>query len=156
LLAAICSRQGVDAGSPWLNCGLPTVNCQLLFVYGTLKRGFKRHRFLQAARAQFLCRGSVRGRLFDLGHYPGVLPSDHPCDVVLGEVYRLPNPALALRVLDAMEGCAATSDAGEYRRELARVTLDHGKAAEAWVYWLNRQAGPQRRITNGDYRHSSR
>ena len=44
----------------------------LLFVYGTLMRGFRLHDVL-ASRAAFVGEGLVQGLLFDLGRYPAAL-----------------------------------------------------------------------------------
>jgi gamma-glutamylcyclotransferase (GGCT)/AIG2-like uncharacterized protein YtfP len=128
----------------------------LLFVYGTLQRGFSRHRFLKAARAQFLSRGTIRARLFNLGDYPGATPSRHPGQRVQGEVYRLPKPDLAFRVLDVVEGCRPAASTGEYRRGLTLVVLDDGTTVTAWVYWLNRPRGAARPIRPGIYSSGSR
>lgn len=128
----------------------------LFFAYGTLRRGFCRHKFLEAARAQFLSRGTVRGELYDLGEYPGAVPSESSSALVRGAVYRLPNPARALRVVDQVEGLASGSpEQSLYRRALATVTLQNGTKVEAWIYWLNRHLGPRRRIPSGKYEVNS-
>ena len=129
-----------------------TGHLSLFFAYGTLRRGFCRHKFLKAARAQFLWRGTVRGELFDLGAYPGAIPSQNKSALVRGEVYRLPNPACTLQVLDHVEGIAPGSPGQNlYRRELALVTLEDGTAVEAWIYWLTLMHLPKRRILSGEY-----
>jgi gamma-glutamylcyclotransferase (GGCT)/AIG2-like uncharacterized protein YtfP len=129
------------------------VNCQLLFVYGTLRRGFSRHKFLKAARAQFLSLGTVHGELYDLGDYPGAEPSPHPRALITGEIYRLPHAEQALQVLDEVEGVRASSPgSGEYRRDSVRVTLRNGQMVDAWIYWLNRRHGWKRTIPSGDYK----
>ena len=43
---------------------------------------------------------NYQGRLYWIGYYPGVVPSDDPADVVRGEVYRLRNANLVLRRTD--------------------------------------------------------
>ena len=133
-----------------------TGHSSLFFAYGTLRRGFCRHKFLKAARAQFLARGTVRGELFDLGAFPGAIPSPNKSALVRGEVYRLPNPARTLQVLDCVEGMAPGSpEHNLYRRELALVTLENGTTVEAWIYWLNRVHTPRRRIPCGEYEVNS-
>jgi gamma-glutamylcyclotransferase (GGCT)/AIG2-like uncharacterized protein YtfP len=124
----------------------------LVFVYGTLRRGFPRHVVLQMAEAQYAGKGTVQGELFDLGNYPGARPSSSPYKRVVGELYRLRNPARALRLLDRVEeyrlGNPRTS---LFVREIATVDLGKGKPIRAWVYWLNRVSGPARQIITGDY-----
>jgi gamma-glutamylcyclotransferase (GGCT)/AIG2-like uncharacterized protein YtfP len=72
-----------------------------LFVYGTLMRGFD-HPMAQllAANADFLGQARCRGRLYLIKHYPGLLLSDDPHDVVFGEVFRLRERDALLREFD--------------------------------------------------------
>jgi len=51
-----------------------------LFVYGTLRRGFELHSYLRRQSARFLGEGIIGGRLYDLGEYPGAIPSSLPGD----------------------------------------------------------------------------
>ena len=132
------------------------MNCQLFFAYGTLRRGFSRHKYLEFLRAQYLSRGAARGKLFNLGDYPGAVPSTNPADFVVGEVYRLPGPARALKLLDEWEGIRPESPvSGLFRREIAEIELGNGTVIEAWIYWLNRWHNPKRRIRSGDYTRNS-
>jgi len=114
----------------------------LLFTYGTLMKDYALHHVL-ARGARFVERGKVRGRLLDLGSYPGMVTG---VGQVKGEVYRLEDPEL-LPVLDAEEG---------YNFERTRVgaTLASGRHARVWVY---RYRGPREGavpILDGDYRRA--
>ena len=103
-------------------------------------RGYALHRVL-APRSTFLGHGGVRGRLLDLGRYPGLIDG---AGRVRGEVYRLDDPEL-LPVLDREEGY-------NFERRRAIVTLANGRRVRAWVY---HHRGPQNRavpIPGGDYR----
>ena len=103
-------------------------------------RGFALNRVL-AARSTLLGDGAVRGRLLDLGRYPGLVVG---AGRVHGEIYRLDDPEL-LPVLDREEGY-------NFERRRAIVTLANGRRAGAWIY---RYRGPQNRaapIPDGDYR----
>jgi gamma-glutamylcyclotransferase (GGCT)/AIG2-like uncharacterized protein YtfP len=112
----------------------------LLFVYGTLMRGFGLHRLLDG-RARLVGRGAIGGRLFDLGAYPAAVPD--PDGRIRGEVYALADPAL-WRVLDSAEG-------PQYHRGEVSVLMDDGGQRTASVYWFR---GPLRGvpISGGDYR----
>jgi gamma-glutamylcyclotransferase (GGCT)/AIG2-like uncharacterized protein YtfP len=70
-----------------------------VFVYGTLKRGYGNHRLL-IGRSIFVGADSIRGKLYDLGNFPGVW---HGNDLVQGEVYKIAGPEV-LRDLDCLEG----------------------------------------------------
>jgi gamma-glutamylcyclotransferase (GGCT)/AIG2-like uncharacterized protein YtfP len=112
----------------------------LLFAYGTLMRGFSRHRFLVAGAA-YVGAATARGTLVDLGRYPGLVEGRGR---VRGEVYRLHTPEL-LPTLDREEGY-------NFVRSRATVTLASGRRARAWLY---RYRGPRERavpIPHGDYR----
>ncbi|HTO04497.1 MAG TPA: gamma-glutamylcyclotransferase family protein [Opitutus sp.] len=84
---------------------------QLVFVYGTLKRGGSNHEFLRGQDFRGEARTIPGFRLVDLGDYPGLLayPDDH--DGVTGEVWWVDNATLAR--LDELEGL----NEGLYRRE---------------------------------------
>jgi len=114
----------------------------MIFVYGTLMRGYTLHAAL-AAGATFLTTGHVGGRLLDLGHYPGLVAG---AGRVQGEVYRLDEPQL-LPLLDREEGY-------NFVRCRAIVTLAGGRRARVWLY---RYRGPRERasvIPDGDYRRA--
>lgn len=113
----------------------------LLFVYGTLMRGFSLHRLL-VGRAEYLGAGTVKARLLDLGSYPGAVRDVH--GVVTGEVYRVSEPRL-WTVLDSAEG-------PQYHREEATVRVADGREVLAFIYSY---VGPVDRgvpIPDGDYR----
>ncbi len=116
----------------------------LLFVYGSLRRGFEAQDLMRRLGARYVGKGSVRGRLFDLGNFPGALRTPGTSTRVIGELYQLPSAASALKSLDRYEG-------NRYRRELAEVALRDGKRARAWIYWLKRAPASQRRIKGGEY-----
>ncbi len=155
-----------------MNFQLSTVNCKLLFVYGTLRRGFRLHGVLERLGAQYVRRGNIQGELFDLGDFPGARKTESSggssaglqpgtaalkggATLVVGEVYQLQNPARALKSLDEVEGFRSHAPAGSagslFRREIVWVTLQNGERLSAWVYWLNRASVPGRRIDSGDY-----
>lgn len=120
---------------------------QLLFVYGTLKRRptGRHHALLRAAR--FVSGGSVRGDLYDLGSYPGLVRAPHTDRRVVGEVYELPSEGIdrMLHELDAYEG-------DEYIRARVYVTLPKAGRRAAWTYLLrNRPPRSARPIASGRY-----
>jgi gamma-glutamylaminecyclotransferase len=87
----------------------------LVFVYGTLKRGFSNHR--QLAGQKFIGEARTVGgfSLFDLDGFPALVAWPEDRAGVTGEVWSV-DPA-ALRRLDAFEGLHE----GMYRRELIQL-----------------------------------
>jgi gamma-glutamylcyclotransferase (GGCT)/AIG2-like uncharacterized protein YtfP len=111
----------------------------LLFVYGTLMRGFDHPMArLLSANADFLGEARCQGRLHLIKHYPGLLLSDDPADIVHGELFRLRERDALLRELDMYEACGEGFAAPtEYVRQTLDVTLADGGSREAWTYIYN-------------------
>jgi gamma-glutamylcyclotransferase (GGCT)/AIG2-like uncharacterized protein YtfP len=111
----------------------------LLFVYGTLMRGFGHPMArLLSAHADFLGEARCRGRLYRIEQYPGLVPSDDPTDVVFGELYRLRARDELLAEFDTYEACGeGFPPPTEYVRQLLQVTRGDEAAIEAWTYVYN-------------------
>src|SRR6195952_1982905 len=104
----------------------------LLFVYGTLMRGFD-HPMAQllSRSADFIGEARCQGRLYLIKHYPGLLLSDEPTDIVFGELFRLRQPVECLREFDMYEACGeGFAEPTEYVRRMLPVTLDDGAVSE--------------------------
>lgn len=129
----------------------------LLFVYGTLMRGFDHPMArLLSANADFVGEAQCRGRLYLVKHYPGLVLSDDAADVVHGEVYRLRAPDELLREFDMYEACGeGFVPPTEYLRQMLRVVLANGAAGEiqsqAWTYVYNWQVDQLPRIASGRF-----
>jgi gamma-glutamylcyclotransferase (GGCT)/AIG2-like uncharacterized protein YtfP len=124
-----------------------------LFVYGTLMRGFDHPMArLLSANADFLGEATCRGRLYLVKHYPGLVLSDDPADIVSGELYRLRERDALLREFDMYEACGAGFAAPtEYVRNMLEVTLGDGSAGEAWTYLYNWPVVHLPRIESGRF-----
>jgi gamma-glutamylcyclotransferase (GGCT)/AIG2-like uncharacterized protein YtfP len=124
-----------------------------LFVYGTLMRGFDHPMArLLAAHAESLGEATCRGRLVLVKHYPGLLLSDAPSDLVHGEVFHLRAASELLRELDMYEACGdGFAEPTEYLRQLIEVRLADGAATQAWTYVYNWPAGDLPRIASGRF-----
>ena len=113
-----------------------TAECHLLFVYGTLRRGFELHHHLARLGARFRTEGKVAAELIDRGRYPGARPSGRKGKWVCGELFQLRHPARDLRVLDEVEGFIPAAPArSEFVRAAAEVIMKKGARDRAWVYW---------------------
>ncbi len=105
-------------------------------------RGYALHPVL-ARGAAFVGAARVRGRLLDLGRYPGLIAGP---GAVHGEVFRIDRPEL-LPALDREEGY-------NFERRPATVTLARGRRARAWVYWYRGSQNGAVRIPDGKYRRA--
>ena len=139
-----------------MSAAKPEISRDNLFVFGTLLSGYDHPMARRLAReAELLGPGRCCGRLYLVGHYPGMVLSDDPADQVFGELYRLREPRQLLRVLDDYEGCGeGSAEPTEFVRRLHAVTLD-GDASEAtmeaWVYLFNRPVEHLPRIVSGRF-----
>jgi gamma-glutamylaminecyclotransferase len=112
---------------------------ELLFVYGTLRRGGSNH--FRMAGARFMAAGTVRGRIYQIDWFPGLI-LDAAAGGVRGEVFAA--DARLIAQLDAFEGT-------DYRRVRAVVTTDDGESIDAWLWeWLG-AVDETRRIVSGDW-----
>jgi gamma-glutamylcyclotransferase (GGCT)/AIG2-like uncharacterized protein YtfP len=116
-----------------------------LFVYGTLQVGERLHHYIEGLGPTATTASSVKGRLFDLGSYPGLsLDGDA---TISGERLRFEDIHAALTVLDEVEGCYGPGAANNlYKRKV--VELSDGPA---WTYVY---VGPDEGvpIPSGDWR----
>ncbi|HEV7879860.1 gamma-glutamylcyclotransferase family protein [Bradyrhizobium sp.] len=123
-----------------------------LFVYGTLMRGFDHPMAKLLSRsAEFIGPARCQGRLYLVKHYPGLVLSDDPADVVFGELVRLHAPDTSLVTLDDYEGCGPDIASPQYLRRLLPVTLGDGTVSEAWTYVYNRPVAKLKRIASGRF-----
>ena len=142
-----------------------------LFVYGTLLSGL-REDWRKKVRAELVGEGTIKGRLYDLGDYPGVrLAGGRSAKFVRGELYRLGDPERATRILDQYEHYFPVApEKSLFIRELVMVTLlgrpsepralasvpggtlADGNKRRAWTYLYNRPVDHARLIPSGSYR----
>ena len=124
-----------------------------LFVYGTLMRGFDHPMAKLLSRsAALIGEARCRGRLYRVKHYPGLVLSDEPGEVVFGELYRLYAPDELLREFDMYEACGEGFAAPtEYVRRVLPVTVADGQAEEAWTYLYNWPVAGLPRIASGRF-----
>jgi gamma-glutamylcyclotransferase (GGCT)/AIG2-like uncharacterized protein YtfP len=119
---------------------------ELVFVYGTLRRGGSNH--FRMDGAGFHGAATLRGRIYRFDWYPGLVLDESGVDIS-GELYAV-GPA-QLAELDRFEGLSAGEIEGsEYRRVQVSVTSEAGPV-NAWVWeWI----GPvheANRIPGGDW-----
>ncbi len=122
-----------------------------LFVYGTLMSSARHPMGRRLAReARLLGRATIRGWLFDLGRYPGLVESGEKDGLVHGEAYLLGSAEASLRWLDAYEGfMPGHPQSSDYERVLRSVELETGECLTAWVYLYRRDVGHARLIESG-------
>ena len=124
-----------------------------IFVYGTLRKGFPLHTYL-SDKARFIGKGTIGGRLYDLGTYPGVFSSE-PGEVK-GELYELEDGSKHLNILDQIEDFDPKNpESSLFIRALTEVRLSDNKTIQAWAYFLPSKPPGARLIVDGDYQRRS-
>lgn len=129
-----------------------------LFVYGTLS---PRHAPPEIAstvrRLRPVGAASVRGRLYDLGEYPGAILSKSSRSVIRGEVFELPGDAQTLSSLDNYEGFEPGKPGSSlFVRRAWPVVLDDGTRLRCWVYVYNGDTRRALPVRNGRYTRRGR
>ena len=130
-------------------------NPNLIFVYGTLRRDFANESSnILAREGSFAGEGLVRGCLFRLGSYAGLVLSEDPNEFVRGDLFDIPldRHLVVLDQLDRYENCAPSDPRPhQYKRGLVDVFTNTGATVTAWAYLLNRPIGDLEPIESGDY-----
>lgn len=128
------------------------MNSRYLFVYGSLMLniGSPMSAFL-AQHAQFIGVGKVRGHLYDIGSYPGLVLNQQTNDEVIGHVFALKNAPQTWQILDKYEDYREDDPENSlYRRVNVTVALlEESKVCQTYVY--NRSVEDLQRIPTGNY-----
>lgn len=128
-----------------------------LFVYGTLLSAAGHPMGARLQReARLIGPASIRGKLYRITRYPGLVESTNCQDRVHGEVYALNTPASTLKWLDAYEGIVPGKHASnEYERVERDVRLASGENMTAWVYLYRGDVSRFRLIPSGRWADAS-
>ena len=124
-----------------------------LFVYGTLS---PRHAPPEIAatvrRLRPVGPATVRGRLYDLGEYPGAVLSKNSRSLIRGEVFELPGDAQTLSSLDHYEEFEPEKPASSlFVRRAWPVVMEDGTRLRCWVYVYNGATKDAQPVQSGRY-----
>jgi gamma-glutamylcyclotransferase (GGCT)/AIG2-like uncharacterized protein YtfP len=126
------------------------MNNQLLFVYGTLLIADNEIGSYMRSRCVYVCDGRIKGRLYNIGEYPGAVIDENAQSFVYGRIYRV-NESSVFDMLDEYEGITpADPIPHEYRRELQVIETDAG-TLNCWMYVYNWPTTGLSQINSGDY-----
>ncbi|MHB8207403.1 gamma-glutamylcyclotransferase family protein [Mucilaginibacter sp.] len=122
-----------------------------LFVYGTLLDERNEFAIYLKQNCRFYDKGKLKGRLYDLGEYPGAIADENYPDYVYGNILELKNTAEALQYIDAYEGFGEDQEQPNlFIREIVSVEAENGQM-NCWVYLYNLSVEGFRLIESGDY-----
>ena len=119
-----------------------------LFVYGTLLRDANNDmsQFL-LQHANYIGKGFVYGRLYQVDWYPGAILTDKKSEKVFGHIYRILEGTTLFETLDVYEGV----EDGLYLRLSTRAYLDNDTECKCWMYVYNRSIANLKRIDSGNF-----
>ena len=110
-----------------------------LFVYGTLHPD-RAPAEIAAAVSQLkrIGSGTIRGRLYNLGDYPGVVIDPDHNDEIPGTIFALPNDPAILTALDRYEDFRPHNpSASLFLRVQTIATCPDGTHSACWIYVWN-------------------
>jgi gamma-glutamylcyclotransferase (GGCT)/AIG2-like uncharacterized protein YtfP len=112
-----------------------------LFVYGTLRPGHAPAEIADVVDAlKPIGKGTIMGRLYDFGDYPGVVLDGDANEKIQGDVFALPSDPQTLARLDDYEEYHPQNPEGSlFKRLRTTVTLLNGSRESCWVYVYNRK-----------------
>jgi gamma-glutamylcyclotransferase (GGCT)/AIG2-like uncharacterized protein YtfP len=96
-------------------------------------------------RATILGEASVRGRLYDIGEYPGFIKSENPDKIVCGQLMILHSDDIIYE-LDDYEGVPTV-----YTRILVKCNI-YNYQVDAWIYQYQGDLNEADLIGNGRYK----
>ena len=110
-----------------------------LFVYGTLRRKrTPREMTPVMQKLEWVGKGSVLGRIYDLGNYPGAVFDQRSSQQIQGEIYKLPLDGKVLEKLDAYEEfLPSRPDDSLFIRVVIPVQVKKGRRLNCWAYRFN-------------------
>ncbi len=118
---------------------------EVVFVYGTLRRGASNHWRMEGA--EYVGKAVVRGRMYRISWYPGLV-RDRKVGEVVGEIYGVSRELLAS--LDRFEG----DEFGRVRAEVQRVEAPDGTES-VWLWeWKGDARHPV--VRGGDWVEAER
>ncbi len=140
---------------------------EYLLVYGSLWQGTEKHlEFKMDSNLSLVTNTTIKGCLYDLGEYPGLVIEADLSDkdkekaidvpVQLFKVNKEINPKDPLKILteiDRYEECNLQNPSvSEYRRTTLPVTLGTGTIkVDAWIYLYNKSSEGKPKVENNNW-----
>lgn len=123
---------------------------EFLFVYGSLMSAYDHplSDFL-SENAQLISEAKVRGRLYKIEWYPGLVCDENSAEWVYGEVYQLQNSNI-FKVLDEYEGVTG-HPSDPYLRRIVTTQNEKGPSYNAWTYEYVHEVDETNKIEGGKY-----
>ena len=123
----------------------------LLFVYGTLLDEDNEYAHYLENNSKFYSYGKIKGKLYDIGEYPGAILSDQGNEYIHGVILEINDPENVLPVIDDYEGFGDDQpQPNEFIRVLTEVETGVGML-NCWIYLYNLSVEELPQIKSGRY-----
>lgn len=123
----------------------------LLFVYGTLLQTNNPFGSYLLNQSTHLRSGRFKGKLFDIGNYPGAIYDPKADTYVYGSLISIHNVDEVFKVLDDYEGFGIDQpQPNEFTRELIEIESSTERL-QCWVYLYNLSVTGLFDISSGNY-----
>ena len=122
-----------------------------LFVYGSLLDEDNEFAVYLKDNSKFYSTGKVRGRLYDIGEYPGAILSAEGDEYIYGNILEIDTPEKVFKLIDDYEGYGGEQSwPNEFIRVLIDIETGSG-AVSCWIYLYNLPVNGLRDIKGGRY-----
>jgi gamma-glutamylcyclotransferase (GGCT)/AIG2-like uncharacterized protein YtfP len=123
----------------------------LLFVYGTLLQPGNEFADYVNQQCTYITSGKIRGILYDIGEYPGLII---PCDAqhhIYGSIFKLHHLEENLKMIDDYEGFGPKQEQPNLFVRVIKPIETTDDIIEAWVYLYNLSVANLPQIPSGNY-----
>lgn len=129
---------------------------EYLFLYGTLLPTQAPKEIASIVkRFRRLGPAQVRGKLYDLGEFPGAVLNSSARTMIHGELVALPSNDRILEALDRYEEFdPLDAKRSLFVRKKAKIQMANGSSREGWIYVYNRPPSGAKLVRGGDYLRS--
>jgi len=124
---------------------------RLLFVYGTLLDAQNEYALYLKSHSNLFSRGKIKGKLYDIGQYPGAILSYQENEYIYGTILEINDGKNVLPVIDDYEGFGHDQpQPNEFIRVITEVETAVG-LLNSWIYLYNLSVEELPQIKSGRY-----
>jgi len=144
----IITIQSIDTAGIFV---LMEQTCNYLFVYGTLLDADNEFARYLNNNCTFYGNGKFKGRLYDIGEYPGAIADQNYHYYVYGNIFALNNSSKVLKYFDDYEGYDDEQDQPDlFIRRMMDIETVNG-IVNCWVYLYSLPVNRFKLIESGNY-----
>jgi gamma-glutamylcyclotransferase (GGCT)/AIG2-like uncharacterized protein YtfP len=122
-----------------------------LFVYGTLLINDNKYAAYLQKHCKLVGEGKTKGKLYDIGEYPGAIIDTNARQFIYGDIYLIDNTENVIHLIDEYEGLAPDEpQPHEYVRTIVNIETSNGSIA-CWMYLYNWPINNFQEVPGGKY-----